>query len=266
MGDFPITITARMRHGILWEARQKLGSNKVLADYLEFTNNQLTALINFRHVPGKRFLEAHGSHLEDKLTVLLERSINIRQIFPDELMSEAFQKRQKQIEYTFLADPAKLVGSGAMPALPPMPDEMVFEGELGAKIEDTLSTLTPREENVINLRFGLKGNHEHTLAEVGQIFHVGSERIRQIEMKALRKLREPPRARKLKPFIEPNFPDQPKKRKAAKQVAKPTVEKGFEIVSEPYRQWAATLSSVECSPEIVMRATEAFYRHAERTF
>jgi len=65
-----------------------------------------------------------------------------------------------------------------------------------------LKTLTPREEKVIKMRFGLDDGSEHTLEEVGQSFAVTRERIRQIEAKALRKLRHPSRSRKLRAFLE----------------------------------------------------------------
>ena len=65
-----------------------------------------------------------------------------------------------------------------------------------------LRTLTPREERVIKMRFGLEDGSEHTLEEVGQSFQVTRERIRQIEAKALRKLRHPSRSRKLRAFVE----------------------------------------------------------------
>jgi RNA polymerase primary sigma factor len=64
-----------------------------------------------------------------------------------------------------------------------------------------LKTLTPREEKVLKMRFGVDEGSEHTLEEVGQSFAVTRERIRQIESKALRKLRQPTRARLLKPFL-----------------------------------------------------------------
>jgi DNA-directed RNA polymerase sigma subunit (sigma70/sigma32) len=66
----------------------------------------------------------------------------------------------------------------------------------------TSSTLTPREERVIQMRFGIGDGSEHTLEEVGQGFQVTRERIRQIEAKALRRLRHPSRFRKLKAFLE----------------------------------------------------------------
>ena len=67
--------------------------------------------------------------------------------------------------------------------------------------EKMLRTLTSREEKVIKMRFGLEDGSEHTLEEVGQCFAVTRERIRQIEAKALRKLRHPSRSSKLKSFV-----------------------------------------------------------------
>jgi RNA polymerase primary sigma factor len=67
---------------------------------------------------------------------------------------------------------------------------------------DVLKTLTPREERVLRLRFGIGDGCDHTLEEVGQQFDVTRERIRQIEAKALRKLRHPTRSKKLKSFME----------------------------------------------------------------
>ena len=73
---------------------------------------------------------------------------------------------------------------------------------LKEKIDAVLKTLTPREEKVIKLRYGLGDGYDHTLEEVGRIFKVTRERIRQIEAKALRKLRHPSRSRKLRAFLE----------------------------------------------------------------
>ena len=70
------------------------------------------------------------------------------------------------------------------------------------QIEDVLGTLTQREKNVLRLRFGLEDGRERTLKEVGKSFNVTRERIRQIEAKALRKLRHPARSKKLKDFLE----------------------------------------------------------------
>ena len=67
---------------------------------------------------------------------------------------------------------------------------------------EVLDTLTPREAKVLRLRFGLDDGNPRTLEEVGKEFHVTRERIRQIEAKALRKLRHPSRSKKLKDFLD----------------------------------------------------------------
>src|SRR5712692_9705590 len=82
------------------------------------------------------------------------------------------------------------------------PVDAVININLKEQTEALLKTLTPREERVIKMRFGLGDGSEHTLEEVGQSFAVTRERIRQIEAKALRKLRHPSRSRKLKAFLE----------------------------------------------------------------
>ncbi len=81
------------------------------------------------------------------------------------------------------------------------PSDAVINTSLKKEIEDILKTLTPREEMVIKLRFGIGDGSERTLEEVGQIFSVTRERIRQIEAKALRKLRHPSRSKVIKNFL-----------------------------------------------------------------
>jgi RNA polymerase primary sigma factor len=82
------------------------------------------------------------------------------------------------------------------------PAEAVINVNLKDQTAQVLRSLTPREEKVIKMRFGLEDGSEHTLEEVGQSFAVTRERIRQIEAKALRKLRHPSRSRKLKAFMD----------------------------------------------------------------
>ena len=82
------------------------------------------------------------------------------------------------------------------------PADAVISLNLAEQTSKVLATLTPREEKVLRLRFGIGEKADHTLEEVGRDFEVTRERIRQIEAKALRKLRHPSRSRKLKPFIE----------------------------------------------------------------
>ena len=84
----------------------------------------------------------------------------------------------------------------------PAPQDAASHTLLKEQLAEVLATLTPREEQVLKLRFGLKDGRSRTLEEVGEEFHVTRERIRQIEAKALRKLRHPSRSKKLKDFLD----------------------------------------------------------------
>ena len=83
----------------------------------------------------------------------------------------------------------------------PAPAEAASQTLLKEQLADVLKTLTPREEKVLRLRFGLEDGRPRTLEEVGKEFNVTRERIRQIEAKALRKLRHPSRSKKLRDFL-----------------------------------------------------------------
>jgi RNA polymerase primary sigma factor len=83
-----------------------------------------------------------------------------------------------------------------------MPLDAAVNANLRDGITQVLASLTPREERVLRMRFGLGMSTDHTLEEVGQQFNVTRERIRQIEAKALKKLRHPSRARTIKSYSE----------------------------------------------------------------
>ena len=82
------------------------------------------------------------------------------------------------------------------------PIDAAVNASLRDVCKDVLDTLTPREAKVLRMRFGIEMNTDHTLEEVGKQFDVTRERIRQIEAKALRKLRHPSRSEKLRSFID----------------------------------------------------------------
>ena len=82
----------------------------------------------------------------------------------------------------------------------PAPAEVASNAMMREQLQEVLHTLTPREEKVIRLRFGLEDGQAHTLEEVGKEFNVTRERIRQIEAKALRKIRHPGRSKKLRDY------------------------------------------------------------------
>jgi RNA polymerase primary sigma factor len=83
-----------------------------------------------------------------------------------------------------------------------LPSEAAIDLDLRERMASMLTTLTPREERIIKMRFGFDSGNEHTLEEVGQVFAVTRERIRQIEAQALRKLRHPSRSSKFRVFLE----------------------------------------------------------------
>ena len=83
----------------------------------------------------------------------------------------------------------------------PAPAEAASYELLREQLNEVLRTLTPREEQVLRLRFGLEDGRQRTLEEVGQQFNITRERIRQIEAKALRKLRHPSRSKKLRDYL-----------------------------------------------------------------
>jgi RNA polymerase primary sigma factor len=83
----------------------------------------------------------------------------------------------------------------------PSPSQTVYENMLRERMEQVLATLSPREARILRLRFGLENGHSYTLEEVGQKFGLTRERIRQIEGKALRRLRHPCRSRLLKEYL-----------------------------------------------------------------
>ena len=86
------------------------------------------------------------------------------------------------------------------------PSDAVINLNLREQTAEVLKTLSPREEKIVKMRFGLQDGSEHTLEEVGQNFAVTRERIRQIEAKALRKLRHPSRSHRLRNFLENGAP------------------------------------------------------------
>ena len=84
----------------------------------------------------------------------------------------------------------------------PAPADAAAQRLLHEQLNEVLHTLTPREEQVLKLRFGLMDGRPRTLEEVGKEFHITRERIRQIEAKALRKLRHPSRSKRLKDYLD----------------------------------------------------------------
>ena len=136
-----------------------------------------------------------------------------REVSPDEIAKEVNMPAEKVREIMKIAqDPISLetpvgeeedshIGDFIEDQESPAPAEAASYELLREQLNEVLHTLTPREEQVLRLRFGLEDGRQRTLEEVGQQFNITRERIRQIEAKALRKLRHPSRSKKLKDYL-----------------------------------------------------------------
>ena len=124
--------------------------------------------------------------------------IDCATLFPQALYAQSWPKN-----FSTNIPLATFVGLGAAKhlTLPPSSFEAVANRELRELMTAAVATLTPRETRVITRRFGLDGEGERTFEEVAQEYAVCRERIRQIEAKAMRKLRHPSRSRRLRPFV-----------------------------------------------------------------
>ena len=129
-----------------------------------------------------------------------------REVTPEEIAKEMNMSPEKIREIIKVAqDPISLetpVGDFIEDQDSPAPADAASYALLREQLCEVLHTLTPREEHVLKLRFGLEDGRARTLEEVGQKFNITRERIRQIEAKALRKLRHPSRSKKLKDYLD----------------------------------------------------------------
>ena len=136
--------------------------------------------------------EASPEEIAEKLGMPLEKVSRVMKISKEPISLDKQVGEDEDTNYgEFIAD------ENAM-----MPDEAVVRAKLGEQVSWALSSLTPREDRVIRMRFGIGTQTDHTLEEVGKQFNVTRERIRQIEAKALRKLRHPSRRQKLEGFLD----------------------------------------------------------------
>ena len=144
-----------------------------------------------------------------KLTQELGREPNYREIGNElslsservEEIMDLFRHEPISLETPIGEDKDSRLGDFVEDSDSPAPIEIASQQLLKDQIDKVLDQLTPREKRVIQLRFGLEGGHTQTLEEVGQEFNVTRERIRQIEAKALRKLRHPSRSRKFRDYL-----------------------------------------------------------------
>ncbi len=131
--------------------------------------------------------------------------IAVRMNLPLEKIKKVFKIAVEPLSLeTPIGDDDNCIGDFLEDRAQTTPSERVVTGSLATQTHKTLATLSPREEKVLRMRFGIGEDVDHTLEQVGQSFNVTRERIRQIEAKALHKLRHPSRSKKLRSFIEPD--------------------------------------------------------------
>ena len=131
--------------------------------------------------------------------------IAVRMNLPLEKVKKVFKIAVEPLSLeTPIGDDDNCIGDFIEDKAQTTPSDRVVTGSLAAQTRKTLATLSPREEKVLRMRFGIGEDVDHTLEQVGQSFNVTRERIRQIEAKALHKLRHPSRSKKLRAFIEPD--------------------------------------------------------------
>jgi RNA polymerase sigma factor (sigma-70 family) len=193
---FSITITAKARHGKLWELRKKFGTTKALASYLGVSQSEFGLWLNLKSVPPKRMSKERRLRLDEKLAPF---GCLLEDLFPIELTDDILDK-PKDFEITREVDLKLLADAGAIKLIE-SPYDGIERNDLQKQIKNSLYTLTPREERVIKLHFGLDGEDEHNYREIADILEVTHSRVQQIEAKGLRKLRHISRSKNLRNFL-----------------------------------------------------------------
>ncbi len=183
----------------LVDTRKALGLTQAqLAQMVDIDTNRISAFETIRALPNEQEAE--------ELSTLL--GVSVDYLFPDVIVDavklDTFNRKKCTIE---LGSPlveqlnfrnaSRLLSSEAIETA----EQNVNQEQLKEKLEEILGEFKKQERNVIILRFGLRGREPMTLAQVGELFGVTPERIRQIEGKALRRLRHPICARKLRPYL-----------------------------------------------------------------
>lgn len=193
-----IRLEARLRNNILWHLifdscesvaqfcrKHGLSNQEVVGGLLNLKASPVNADGKYRKV-CQRLAEIAKVIVEDLFPLHLYR-------LPETKMAKEFGLRELAAgrQREMLLIPAETT-----------PHEVVVSRELAEQVDRLLGTLTPHEEKVMRWLFGLSPHGEQTYEEVGEEFEVTRERIRQIEVRALRKLRHPSRSSRLKPFVE----------------------------------------------------------------
>ena len=198
-------IKITVKNNLLLTAIEQAGykSAAEFARAIGLTEQEVSALVALRNAPinqdgefspnAKRIMEALGAAPSDlwtteQLNMKLKRNTK-EDFFSAPTIQAILGGNVAQLEGSVYEESEK-------------PEEVLNKKELKAELEKVLGTLTPRETKVLQLRFGLDGCGEHTLEEIGDMLDIGKERVRQIEAKALRKMRDPSRSKAFKGHVE----------------------------------------------------------------
>lgn len=205
-----VAADVRFRNAYIWEAVQKCGSQQALAEYLGVNQGSITSWLNFQSCPP--FDAATGdkvdfyTQIDIRFTTLI--GVGLETIFPLDVRTHRASLKKMARQVAIREMPIeKLIEAGLAPVrlLNQSPDELAEKQELGKVIDDVLKDLKEREADIIRRRFGLNGDAPQTMEEVGMVYKITQERVRQIEAKALRLLRHPSKSRRLKPFTEGGY-------------------------------------------------------------
>jgi len=185
MNDYRVKITIRNER--LLAAMEGMGYKSVA----EFSRNQGLNSVKVREIFSGKIppLDREGNPKELTKEILEILNLTIEKAFTEKQL-KGFKKHTFEV---------KIEEEKLLQIISPAKNQeiKVIEQEVKSKLSEILSTLTPREEKILRMRFGIGMNTDHTLEEVGLQFSVTRDRIRQIEDKALRKLKHPIVARKL---------------------------------------------------------------------
>jgi RNA polymerase primary sigma factor len=187
-GATPVGIHLRAFNWRLWRARRDQGWTQVqLALAAGIETQRLCAIETLRSWPRQEEAEEIAAALD----------MGVAELFPEELRDAVSSRLSSSIRFPV---PLRALPAGIQVAQ--LAEAGAEATDLREHLQAAISSLTPREQKVLTLRFGLDGGPGQTLKEVGREFNVTQERIRQMEAKALRKLRHPKRSKALRPFLD----------------------------------------------------------------
>lgn len=187
-----LALIQKLRHGAIWEAMRARGWNqRQLAEYLGINQNACGDMLAFKWIPTKpeihlKLMELTGIAIDDLFPAEAYKLLKGLPTTNEEIREVTPQLLRQAVERLSL----------------PSPEQQLLEAEPGVRLHAALKTLNPKEQHILERRFGFNGPAE-TYEAIGDTFGVSRERIRGIEAQAMRKLRHPSRLNHLKGIVPP---------------------------------------------------------------